>query len=84
MTTLSSPLLRAPAQAASDLAGGLLALAFGAVALRHGERPCHRGGVTYTALVTSRGTGTGGSLALARWNRICDQHRRGPLVTEDQ
>ena len=41
MTTLSSPMLRAPAQAASALAGGLLALGFGAVALRHGERPCH-------------------------------------------
>ena len=54
MTSLSSRLLQAPADAATDLAGGLLALAFGGVALLRGERPLHPEGVTYTALVTSR------------------------------
>ena len=60
MTPLSSRLLRAPADAATDLAGGLLALAFGGVALLRGERPLHPDGVTYTASVTSRGTGRSG------------------------
>ena len=40
MTPFFSRLLRAPAEAASDLSGGLLALAFGGgVALLRGERP---------------------------------------------
>jgi len=52
--------LQAPAEAASDLGGGLLALAFGGVALLRGERPLHPDGVTYTASVTSRGTGRSG------------------------
>lgn len=60
MTPLSSRLLQAPADAASDLAGGLLALAFGGVALLRGKRPLHPEGVTYTASVTSRGTGRSG------------------------
>ena len=60
MTPFSSRLLRAPAYAACDLAGGLLALAFGGVALLRGERPLHPDGVTYTASVTSRGTGRSG------------------------
>ena len=60
MTPLSSRLLRAPAVAVSDLAGGLLALAFGGLALLRGERPLHPDGVTYTASATSRGTGRSG------------------------
>ena len=52
--------LQAPADAASDLAGGLLGLAFGGVALMRGKRPLHSDGVTYTATVTSRGTGRSG------------------------
>ena len=60
MTPLFPRLLRAPADAASDLAGGLLALAFGGVALLRGERPLHPDGVTYTATVTCRGTGRSG------------------------
>lgn len=60
MTPFSSRLLRAPAEAASGLAGGLLALASGGAALLRGERPLHPDGVTYTASVTSRGTGTSG------------------------
>jgi hypothetical protein len=60
VTPLSSRLLRAPANAVSDLAGGLLALAFGGVAMLRGERPLHPDGVTYTASVTSRGNGRSG------------------------
>jgi hypothetical protein len=57
---LRSRLTSGALDVAADLGGGVLALAFGGVAMLRGRRPLHPDGVTYAATVRTRGGGTSG------------------------